>query len=95
MIDPSSTSPSHTAKVFTSFGSAIDLETTVPTGGKAQGQAARRLRIDAVGASPTIALELVDGSSVTLTDLVANEVFDIQFRKILSVVNVTSVTVFW
>ena len=95
MVDPSSVSPSHTSKVFTSFGSAIDLRTAVPTGGVAQGQAARRLRIGAVGASPTITLENVDGSTTTLTDLVANEVFDMQIHKILSVVNVTSVTVFW
>lgn len=97
MASSDSLSSAVAAKRFTSFGADIDLIAEVPTGGVAKKCPARRLRIEAVGASPAIAVQFADGSSCVFSGLVANEIFDVQIIKILTTgtSNVTSVTVFW
>ena len=97
MASSDSLSSACAAKRFTSFGADINLITEAPTSGTAKGTPARRLRIEAVGASPAIAVQFADGSSCIFSGLVANEVFDVQISKILTTgtSNVTSVTVFW
>ena len=97
MSNPDSLTSAVAAKRFTSFGVDLDLTAEAPTGGAAKGAPARRLRIEAVGASPAIAVQFADGSSCIFSGLVANETFDVQISKILATgtSNVTSVTVFW
>lgn len=97
MSNPDSLTSAVAAKRFTSFVADINLHAEVPTAGAAKGAPARRLRIEAVGASPAIAVQFADGSSCIFSGLVANEVFDVQISKILTTgtTGVTSVTVFW
>jgi len=97
MANPDSLSSAVTAKRFTSFVADIDLLVEAPTAGTAKKCPARRLRIEAVGASPAIAVQFADGSTCVFSGLVANELFDVQISKILATgtTGVTSVTVFW
>lgn len=96
MADSNWTSPAEGSKEFTSFASAINLATVVPSGMSAAfGRACRRIRINAVGASPTLTVKYANGCTDTWNNLVANEVFDAQIIEITSASNVTSVTGFW
>ncbi len=97
MSSSDSLSSAVTAKKFTSFAGDIDLLTEVPTAGAAKKRPARRIRINAVGASPALAVKFADGSTCVFSELVANEVFDVQVSAILAAgtSNVTSITVFW
>lgn len=95
-IDSSSISPAEGSKEFTSFASAINLLTVVPSGMSAAfGRACRRIRINSVGASPTLTVKYANGCTDTWNNLVANEIFDAQIVEITSASNTNSVTVLW
>jgi hypothetical protein len=78
------------AKQYSSFGSDIDLVLE-------KGVACRRIRILTTGGAAALALQMLDGTSVTFTNLVPGDVEDVQATKILAsgTSNVTAVRVYW
>jgi hypothetical protein len=94
-----SVSPAFDVKEFTSFAGDIDLTSATHSYMK---RPARAITIVAVGAAPTLVLQMVDPNGAplnrTLTALTAGEKLEpIQVRKIIAsgTADITKVRVYW